>query len=277
MNYPIYSQQNMIRRSYILFNLILSSCSIDHGVRKFIKKGDKPVNKQWTNPCPSTWSTDNDHLSTCFPKNSEEMNCTALSESYNINKVKELYVNIQTETRECVKAYGSNCTGKFNLLVHYEINNKIYKSFILPNEIPNKILSIKNTEWGRFFATDDTVSFYVEQNYQKLKLGFQAPYYCGSVKSMSVYYYLCPTETNSLVNFLEVNAPSKMSSPYTSLGTCTRNAVKKSNSRQLSMKCYYNGTGEVFGGCECEAGYAKKKTICEGKCFCLLPCKSSGP
>ena len=184
--------------------------------------------------------------------------------SYNINKVKELYGSIQAETRECVKTDGNNCTGKFNLLVYYEINEKIFKSFILPNEIPNTILNFKNTKSGRFFETDDTVSFSVEQNYQKLKLEFQAPFYCGSVENMSVYYYLCPTETNALVDFSEVHVPSKISSPYTSLGTCTRDAVKKRSSRQLSMKCYYNGTADVFGGCECEAGYTRNKTTCEG-------------
>ena len=254
----------MIRRNYIFFNLILSSCSIEYGVRKFIEKGNNAINQQWTIPCPNIWSIANGGLFTCFPKNHELINCTALSESYNINKVKELYVNIQTETRECLKTDFGNCTGKFNLSVHYEINEKIFESFILPDEIPKTILSIKYGKSARFFITDDTVSFSVEQNYQKLKLGFQAPFYCGSVKNISVYYYLCPVETNALVDFSEVHAPSKISSPYTSLGTCTRNAVKKSSSRQLSMKCYYNGTVEVFGGCECEAGYTKKKTRCKG-------------
>lgn len=48
------------------------------------------------------------------------------------------------------------------------------------------------------------------------------------------------------------------------IGTCTKNAVKKSSHQNLSMKCYYNGTAEMLGGCECETGYTKKENICEG-------------
>ena len=33
----------------------------------------------------------------------------------------------------------SSCTGKFSLLVHYEINRKDSKCVILPDEIPKKI------------------------------------------------------------------------------------------------------------------------------------------
>ena len=37
MNCPIYSQENMVLRSYILFSLLLSSCFLEYRVRKYLK------------------------------------------------------------------------------------------------------------------------------------------------------------------------------------------------------------------------------------------------
>ena len=266
MSIPVYSQQNLFRRSFILVNLILSSYSQEYGLIKHLKdiKGYSGISTSWNiEKCGDTWSHLNGFLSSCLPKKADKANCTALSLSYNVNKVKELYVNIETETRICAKIKnGSICTGTFNTSVHYEMNKNIVKSFPLPDEIPKKNSSF--AEAGKFYDTNDTVSFSVDKNFKSLKLGFQAPFYCGLIKSVSVFYYLCPAKTNALVDFLEVPAPSKMSSPYTSTGFCTKNAVKKYGSDHLSMKCYYNGTAEVSGHCECKAGYTKNKNICKG-------------
>ena len=97
-----------------------------------------------------------------------------------------------------------------------------------------------------------------------MKPGFQAPFYCGTINYVSVYYYLCPAKTSARVDFTEVTAPSKKSSPSISIGTCTNNAVKRSRSHHLFMKWYYYRTFEVFSDCECEAGYTKNKKICKG-------------
>lgn len=142
----------------------------------------------------------------------------------------------------------------------YQISERNYKRFILPDEIPKKV----SKKGKSFIVANDTVSFSVDQNYKSMKLGFQAPFYCGAIKSISVCYYLCTVKTNALVDFPEVTAPSKLSSPSISVGTCTTNAVKRSSSHHLLMKCYYDGTAEVLGGCECKAGYTKNKNICEG-------------
>ena len=254
----------MFRRSYILFSLILSSCSLEYGVKQYLidSKGYSGISIFWNyDGCRGVWSYAGDALGTCFPKLPEEKaNCILLSLSYKINGVRELYMNIQTETRDCADLTDYiNCTGKFSLSVNYPINGNDFKRVILPDEIP---LNIYNSR--RFFHANDTVSVSVDENYSSLKLGFQAPFYCGWIKSVSVYHYLCPTKTYVLVDFPEVPAPSKISSPYTSFGKCTRNAVKKSSSRYLSMNCYYNGTAEVFGGCQCEPGYTKNKKLCEG-------------
>ena len=263
----IYNQRYIVRRSYILVSLILSSCSLEYGVKKYLidPEGFHATVHLWNNTeCPGIWSHNNRDITTCFPKTPEKANCMLLSLSYKINEVRELYMNIQTETRDCTNVTDDiNCTGKFILSVNYPINGNDFKRVILPDEIPLNVYNKK----GVFFVTNDTVSFSVERNYESFKLGFQAPFYCGQIKSVSVYHYLCPNKTNALADFSEVPAPSKISSPHTSFGTCTRNAVKKSSSRYLSMNCYYNGTAEVFGGCECESGYTKNKKICEGEWF----------
>ena len=252
----------MVCRSCIFVVLILSSCSLAYGLKEYLRdsKGDHGITSYWMSRCPSIWSIVDNYLITCFPKIPEKENCTILSPSYNVKETKELYVDIQTETRECTHVRNITCTGKFHLSVHYQISERNYKRFILPDEIPKKV-----SEKGKsFIFTNDTVSFSVDQNYKSMKLGFQAPFYCGAIKSISVYYYLCTVKTNALVDFPEVTAPSKLSSPSISVGTCTTNAVKRSSSHHLLMKCYYDGTAEVLGGCECKVGYTKNKNICEG-------------
>ena len=136
----------------------------------------------------------------------------------------------------------------------------------MPDEILGEVLKFRWSFGERwlFYYTNDDVSFSVDQNYKSMKLGFQAPFYCGIITSIPVYYYLCPAKTNALIDVPEVTAPSKILSPPISVGTCTKNAVKRSESHHLFMKCYYNGTFEVFGGCECEAGYTKNRNICKG-------------
>ena len=262
MNYRIYFQKNMVLRSYVLVNLILSSCSLEHGLREYLKdtRDYYGINEFWYFQCVGTWYFwgGGFRIATCFPK--REVNCAALSLPYNIGEAKELYVNIQTETRNCSSMNGYSCTGKFSLTVHYHINESNLKRVILPDNISKK------NSIGKFYYTNDTVSFSVDQSYKILKLGFQAPFYCGEIVSVSLYYYLCPAKTIRLVVFPEVAAPSKISSPYTSVGTCAKNAVKKGSSRPLARKCYYNGTFEVFGGCECEAGFTNfyEKNGCKG-------------
>ena len=261
MNYPAYNHENMLIKSYISISLILSSSSLEYGVRKYLKdaKGYLGISKSWTLPCKSLWAFLNGGITTCYPKEPKETNCTALSVPYNVHEAKELYINIQTETRNCKNITDSSCTGKFILSVHYQINENDFERVILPDEIPKKKFGT-----GLFFRASDDISFSIEENRKSLQLGFQAPHYCGAIQNVSVYYYLCPAKTNALVDFPEVSAPNKSLSPYISVGTCTKNAVKKSSSQRLSMTCYYNGTFEVFGGCECEAGYTKETNICIG-------------
>ena len=138
MNHPIYNQENMVLRSYILFSLLLSSCFLEYRVRKYLK--DEYTEKRipqysgidvnWVSHCPEIWSITDYSVVTCFPKHLEKVNCTVLSVSYNVREAKELYVNIQTETRKCTDSRVSSCTGKFSLSVHYQINRKDFKRYL---------------------------------------------------------------------------------------------------------------------------------------------------
>ena len=165
-----------------------------------------------------------------------------------VDEVNELFINIEAVTRACITVSKDiQCTGKLILSLYYEMRGKDLEIFALSDKIPPKLLK-PNTG---FILSIDNISFSIKQNYNRLKLGFQSHFYCGNIRSISVYSYLCPAKTNVLVGFVKVLAPSTS----VSVGTCTENAVKKSSSHRLSMKCYYNGTVVIFGGCECEAGY----------------------
>ena len=213
--------------------------------------------------CRETWSVVSSSMFTCFPKKPKKEivqyypHHIVFAKQMNCMLILKLKPGIVQRLNLIDK-----CAGRFHLSVYYQINRKDFKRVILPDEI-----SIKNTSFGEgwhFYKSNDDLSFSVDQKCKSMKLGFQAPFYCGAINYVSVYYYLCPAKTNPLVDFPEVTAPSKKSSPSISVGTCTKNAVKRSGSHHLFMKCYYNGTVEVVGGCECEAGYTKHKNLCKG-------------
>ena len=129
MTYSIYSQRYTVRKSYILVSLILSSCSLEYGVKEYLidSKGYGEISAFWNiTECPKVWSISGNGINTCFPKIPEEKaNCILLSLSYKINVVRELNMNIRTETRNCTDVENVfNCTGKFNVSVNYPINKK---------------------------------------------------------------------------------------------------------------------------------------------------------
>ena len=256
-NISIVGIESMFYTVHILVNLISVTCSLEYGVKKPLNDimGFPGISLNWNNKCPKIWNVAKDRISSCYPRNPKFKNCGQLSELYNITGINELYFNIQTETRNCSNlASYSDCTGKFNVSVYYEVREKDFKDFVFSDEIPKKVVPSESLA-EPFYKTDDVVGFSVNQNYKRLKLGFQAPSYCGAITSVSLYFYICPANTRALVKFAEVNAPSKISSPLESFGICIDNAIKISSSHVLSRKCYYNGSFEVVGGCECDAGY----------------------
>ena len=246
----------MAYRIHILANLILLTCSLEYGLKKPLNDimGFPGISLKWGNECPNAWDVSNNRISSCYPRDTKFKNCVQLSELYDINGINELYVNIQAETRNCSNITNhSDCTGKFNVSIYYEVSGKYFKDFVVSDEIPKKVIPSSLSE--PFYKTDDDVGFSVNQDYERLKLGFQAPSYCGAITSVSLYFYICPANTKALVKFSQVHAPSKISSPLESFGTCIGNAIKIRSSDVLSRKCYYNGSFEVVGGCECDAGF----------------------
>lgn len=182
---------------------------------------------------------------------------------------KDAWVLIRKGTveKDCVKKI--NCTYFY---LHYKnvvvtelfgtvlIDSKInkFELRVLSDNIERKIDGAPSTlrESTSFLEINETFNFSVNQQYQNLSLGIWGPDFCGTVSSMSLYYYECPTNTPALVDFDQRPAPSKFLGVKKLTGNCTDHAVKNIKSSDLSMKCYYNGTFEVFGKCECDIGFS---------------------
>lgn len=208
--------------------------------------------------CNSSWVVLAHTAAICSINRIIKKDCTVVSRLYDVSKVNELFVNVSTETRKISKT-DKIVRRKFVLLAIYgsrQNPDELYTTFIsfLPNSVFNTL--------GDFFETIDIISFSRNQSYSQVRLGLQDSSYCGTVKSSSLFYYMCPANTIDLVDFTEEVAPNKTTREKKLIGECTTNAVKKS--APLSMTCYSNGTFEVFGSCECRAGFTNRKNKCEG-------------
>ena len=129
-----------------------------------------------------------------------------------------------------------------------------YVCFMDEQEIGKLPKTILNSPM--FKESNDVINFSIDKRYKNLSLGVWGPNFCGTLKRIRFYYYQCPSSTKALVNFKATPAPSKNSSFISLKGNCTDNAVQNINSSSLSMRCYYNGSYEVFGSCLCKAGFS---------------------
>ena len=91
---------------------------------------------------------------------------------------------------------------------------------------------------------------------------FHAKYYMGHIDDVILYYYNCPVNSEELVQFPLVNAPSEAKSPLRVDGQCSSNSIPKS--KEMYMKCYYDGKFTIHGGCECDVGYEFESRRCKG-------------
>ena len=197
------------------------------------------------------WVVEKESASVC---DSGSENCTVISPRYNITKVNQLFINVTTDTRNC-SFISRPCQQSFVLLAFYA-DIKIYLGMV-PSP-PYKSSS-------NFFKTSTLINFPKDQKYKEVQLGLQETLYCGTVKSFSVFYYKCPTGTSELVDFEEEVAPNKSASPKELTGKCTSNAIQKS--ALLLMMCYFDGTVQVFGSCECKAGFTNHSNECKGQSY----------
>ena len=89
MLHTIYNQQDVVRRSCILVSLMLSSCSLEYEMKRYLVdvNGYQGISPFWDyTHYRETWSIMSSSMFTCFPKELEKENCTVLSSSYNVRK-----------------------------------------------------------------------------------------------------------------------------------------------------------------------------------------------
>ena len=253
-------KQNMLREIFFLVTVNLSLQVLQNQNKIIVRdiQGLQGINNNWEKV--NTYDTDywllaNDKISTCY-KNGDDgiTDCTILSLPYDVRNVSVLFVSVQTYTRTCVSRVGV-CVEQFELLLSNE--NKTFIEVLPRNKLPNK-----NSE--NFFTTDDTVQIVLDKRYSQIRLGFGRKYFCGTIKSISAFYYECPAIYNELVRFDKVTTPSMSDGVKTFEGKCIKNASPQNIETPLSMKCYPNGRFEVSGKCFWQPGYQLKNRICEG-------------
>ena len=176
-------------------------------------------------------------LSTCHSR----ANCTFFFLQYNVITGNEWFGDFQIESRRLA----NDSFSRFELRVLYDSMNEQ-----LIGKLPKTILNSNGFQKSKI-----TINFSIDKRYKNLAVGVSGPNFCGTLKPIRFYYYQCPSSTRALVNFKATLAPRKNSSPILLKGNCAHNAVQ-SNSHSLSMKCYYNGSYEVFGSCLCKAGFS---------------------
>ena len=177
-------------------------------------------------------------------------NCTFFFRQYNILTANEWFGDFQVASR-LIK---NRSFSKFELRVRYDNNINEKKIYELPKSNPNLIDF--HTDNKDFHTDNEVINFSVDEGYKNLALGVRGPNFCGNFKLVRLYYYKCPARTKALVNFIATPAPSKRSRSIELKGNCAENAVQKKSSSRLTMKCYYNGSYEVFGNCVCKAGFS---------------------
>ena len=236
----------MLQKTFFLISVLIALDAFQQGDE--IEIQGKPIEK--IEPC-GDWhfSSQQNTLSTCH----SGANCTFFFLQYNIIAGNEWFGDFQIESR-----YSANGSfSRFELRVLYD-NMDEQDIGKLPKTILNSFT---------FNESNDVISFSVDKRYENLSLGVSGPNFCGTLKRIRFYYYQCSSSTRALVNFKETLAPSKNSSPILLKGNCADNADQ--NNSSLSMKCYYNGSYEVFGSCSCKAGFSnladgRHNNNCEG-------------
>ena len=178
-------------------------------------------------------------LSTC----GKGANCTFFFLQYNVITANEWFGDFQIQSR------GLSVKGEsFSRFQLYVLYDNIYEQKI--GELPKTIFNSSEKK-----NSNEIINFSVDKRYKKFSLGVWGPNSCVNLE-MKFYYYQCPSRTRALVNFIATLAPSKQSSPISIKGNCAEHAVQRNSSSSLYMKCYYNGSYEVYGSCLCKAGFS---------------------
>ena len=248
----------------LLWNSLLSlylSLQVTQKIQIFDEFGMTGISSSSTSSadCPRQgWFVENSRIVVCLNGFNKPKNCTIVSSRYYVNATNELFMEIKTEARKCTPLR-KNCEIAFILFATFE-SSKPNESKI--DKIIAKVPYKKTLHLAQiFFRTTYTINFSRDQKYDYVKVGFIASSYCGNV-GYSMYYYTCPESSTELVEFEKQAAPNMLSSPKIVVGKCTNFAVVRSS--PLTMKCYFNGSFEVYGICECRPGFTNVNRKCQG-------------
>ena len=261
------------RNVFILIGVFLPISAMKNGMKIVLKnrKEYSEIFPGWrlNGVCHSNrWYLLNNNIESCASVEKDEGICTIISGSFELNRINELFVSIETETRTDICSSGLDnrkCKNTFDLIVYYGNNGNIFTHVEHVETLP--IYSKPLVRNDKFSKSYDVLSFKRNKNYKYIKLGLQTMNYCGAVKSVVLFYYLCnPRNLDEfhLLDLADTNAPSEASSPLIIYGKCVRNAVQTFGSHPLTVKCHYNGSIEILGNCTCKPGYTNIKRKCIG-------------
>ena len=258
----------MFQSFIILAAYVSAVASMKNGIKMILKdtSGHTGINLYWTTS--GGWDISNNRISICCwdDPRSKGKTYTIVSSSYDLENVKQLFVEVHSESR--IKDCSNNtdkksCTESFDLLAYYENDGEISNRVEEIGSLPAKA----NLPSDRFYNSRDSVSFKRNKNYKYLKLALRSADYCGTVSFVKFFYYSCSSSnfnTFDLIDIVDTAAPSKSSSPIMLSAKCVKNAVPEKDSHSVNARCYYNGSLEILSNCVCKSGY----TNIQRKCIC---------
>lgn len=225
----------MWQRIFLLINPLIALYALEQGDEVEIEQETFKPPKNCTD-----WRLHNPKM--IINNCGEGISCTFFFLKYNIATANEWFGNFEVVSR----LQENKSFSRFEIRIRYDnmFEKEIYE---LPKNVPNTL---------GFHEDNEVINFSVDKGYKNLILGARGPDFCGSLSLTRLYYYKCPARTSVLVNFVSTPAPSKLFSPIVLQGNCAENAVQNKSNSLLSMKCYYNGSYEVFGNCVCKAGFS---------------------
>lgn len=255
---------------FVLIECLISICSMKNGIKIFLKdiKGFSEVH--WGRP-----SSSNCHLSYSSPSikdiitcayMGEEDNCTINSFPYELKQANQLFINVESNTRVDLCKSGSNkihCKKTFDVVAYYGNDSNTYTH---RNDVGTIPVYSKPFN-GSYYGSHDQLIFERNKNYKYVKLGMRYGNYCGTVKSISLFYYSCSSanfDEFDLIDIVATNAPSMDSSPIILHAKCIENAVTIFDDSTVTVECHYNGSMKIIGKCDCEPGYTNIKRKCVG-------------
>ena len=261
------------KKVFILMEIFLPILAMKNGMKIVLKnrKEYSEIYSGWKlkGVCRSNrWYLLNNNIESCASVEKDEGNCTITSDSFELKQINELFVSVEAETRTDICSSGLDkrkCNNTFDLIVFYGNNGNIFTHTEHINTLP---VHSKPLAWNdKFSKSYDVMSFKRNKNYKYLKPGLRSMNYCGNVKSIVLFSYLCNPRNLDELDLLDLpdtNAPSEASSPLIIYGKCVKNAIQKFNYRPLTVKCHYNGSIEILGNCVCKPGYTNIKGKCIG-------------